>query len=308
MVGTTVKIEQFTFDYLEKVHKDNNLGISPFIYSILKDCSYFSENDALDKKQVTLYFTDEQLNILKTKQEELGYENNFSRFVRYALFEHFMKEHDVMVKMYKQINTNSFEQLLEKCKNKLISGKYTSYDTDLLRNNEKYEDKISEYSFNKFINDISFSFDFLEYDMLSFLEKYFENSCAYSKLVGLSTNQIANNMFLELENGETLEPFTEYENIVPNVDSFYYLYIYYAFVIDSNENLDLETIFNETDKHITSLLEKYTFEQVLKYSKERYNIEDVNTIFDEKCLERFKLNELINFDEVIESNETNELE
>lgn len=321
MANTTVKIEQYIFDCIKKEHEANNINITDSIYDILKDCSYYSENDVLVKKQITLYFTDEQLDILRMKQEELGYENNFTKFVRYALFEYFMSLNNVVIpnKFFGEpIDIDKLEQLLEKCKNVLINGEYTAYDLDLLRNNEKYKGKISFIEFDKFTRDCLFSFDFLEYDMLSFLEEKFKDDCKYSKLVGLSTNQNISEAFITEENEETLEPFVDYDNIVPDTDSFYYLYLYYIFVLnfedldeESDEYLDIDDIFDETDDHITSLLERYTFEKILRYNKDRHNIEDLNIIFDEECLERLKSNELINFDdvesdEVIESDETDE--
>lgn len=304
MISNTVKIEQYILDYLEKIYAVSATNKNNTIYDILKNCSYYSKNDVLDKRQATLYFSDEQLEILKNKQKELGYEDNFSRFVRYALFDFFMNEHDIKIDnefFGELIAVNEFKQLCEEYKNELIHGKYTSYDLDLLRNNEKY--KISIYAFNERINEVPFNTDFIEYDMLSFLNDEFEKKKTYSELVGLSTERYTCNVFLETEDGEKLESFIDYDNIVPNIDTFYYLFLYYAFVINPDD-FDIDEIFDETDEHIEFLLEKYTFEKILKYNKQQFNIEDINIIFDEECLEYLKLNELINLDETVKSNKS----
>lgn len=305
MSGNNVKIEKFVLNFVKEINS-NNIKIHECIYDILKSCSYYSENDILNKEMIKLYFTDEQLNVIKEKQKKLGYGDNFSRFVRYALFEYYTQKNNIKIedKFFGElINLDKFKQLSKKCKNELINGEYTSYDIDLLRNNEKYEGKISINKLNILLKDEPYNLDFLECDILSFLVKNFEKGKIYSDLMGLSTNQTLSKTFITKENEENLEPFTDYENIVPDTNTVYYLYIYYAFVVDSNEKLDLETVFDETDEHITFLLEKYTFEKILKYNKDKYNITDINMIFDEKCLEYLKSNKLINFDEVIESDE-----
>ena len=300
-------------DYFKFV-SNTDIDKRDYLYNVLKNYSCHSKSYILDKEMIKLYFTDEQLDVLKTEQKELGYEDNFSRFVRYALFNYFIIKNDVVLinkPFGKLINTKKFDQLSEKYENELLNCEYTSYDLDLLRNNEKYESKISFDEFDKYKNDVSFNFDFLEYDMLSFLEEKFKNGCKYSKLVGLSTEQNVSEAFTIVDGIEKLKPFVDYNNIVPDTDSFYYLYIYCVFNLnfrdlneDSDDYLDIDEIFDETNEHIYSLLEKYTFERVLKHYREAYNIIDVNIIFDEGCLESLKTNETIDFDIIIESNET----
>ena len=308
MANNTVKIEQFIFDYFENNYKDSYKNISNFIFAILKDCSFYSENNTFDRKQITLYFTDAQLAILKEKQKNLGYEDNFTRFVRYGLFNEFMQQHNVSIQnefFGKQINCNKFKLLLERCKDELINGQYTSYDLNLLRDNKEYEGKVALYQFNKALENENYSFDFIECDMLAFLANKFFNGAIYSELVDSSTKQEISNAFLELENDEILEPFIDYDNIVPDTNSFYYLYLYYAFILDPDE-LDIDTIFDETDEHINSLLEKYTFEKILKYNKQKYNIENINMIFNQECIDYLLANEIMIIED-IESIESTEI-
>lgn len=303
MVGINVKIDKFIFDYFEYINRGNDANRTNQVYDILADCSYNSENNIFDKKMIALYFTDEQLLVIKAKQKELGYKDNFSRFVRYALFDEFMKKHNIVLVNVKLINYNSFNLLLDRCKNELLQGDYTSYDLDLLRNNKKYENDISIYILDNFREEQPFNFDFLEYDMLSFVVSKASEGKTYSELEGLSTRQISNDNFLEMEDGKTLEPFIDYDNVVPDTDSFYYLFLYYAFIIDPGE-LDIDEIFNESDEHIELLLKKYTFEKILKYYKQKYDITDIDKIFDKKCIESLKSDSIIELEKITELNET----
>jgi len=314
MVGNNVKIENFIFDFLKQNSNSNDIKIHKYIYDILINCSYYSKNDILDRKMFTLYFTDEQLENLKIKQKKLGYEDNFSRFVRYAFFDFYMKEHNVFVpnKFFgERIDFDKFKELMEKCKNELMNGEFTSYDLDLLRDNEEYKDLISLYNFGITTEKIDFCLDFLEYDMLIFLQGNFEEGEIYSDLIGMSTAQHACCDFVMTENGEELDCFFDYDNIVPDTNSFYYLYLYYAFVLDSG-GLDIDKIFDETEEHVDKLLEKYTFKKIIKYQSLKYNIKNINMIFDQDCLDNLKLNELIdlneNLDEGLENDDLVEID
>lgn len=302
MTGNNVKIEKFVLDYFGQVNNNSNIKKQEHIYNILMNCSYYSENNILDKEMVKFYFTDEQLLLIKAKQKELGYENNLSRFVRYALFDFYMKEHNMTLpnKFFgKLIDINKFELLCDKCKDELINGEYTAYDLDLLRDNKKYEDKISISEFNKRITDAPIRCDFLEMDMLIFLNVCFNEEKIYSDLIGLSTEQFLCEEFIKTKEGNDLEPFTDYNNIVPNIDSFYYLFLYYAFVIDPEE-LDIDEIFDETNEHIDSLLKKYSFSKIVKYFKEKYNIVNTYHIFDEECIRNLLSDNTITSDDIVE--------
>jgi len=286
LVGTNVKIEKFVLDYFKQVNYGSDIKKNEHIYDILMACSYTSDNNILDKEMLTLYFKDKQLSLIKEKQKKLGYEGNFNRFVRYALFDFFMVKHNMTLsnKFFdKLIDYDKFNLLLEKCKNELINGEYTSYDIDLLRNNKKYEEFFNEDELNDVKEEIDFNLDYLEHDMLTFLACEFIQENKYSELIGLATD------------GEDLE------NIVPDVNTFYYLFLYYAFMLD-HEDLDIDEIFDETDEHIDSLLEKYTFEKIIKHNKNK-GVVDINEIFDEECLLYLKSNELIDFDEYLKLDE-----
>ena len=314
MTGNSVKIEKFVFGYFEQANNNSNIKKQEQIFDILMNCSYYSGNNILDKEMFTLYFTDEQLLLVKAKQKELGYEDNLSRFVRYALFDFYMKEHNMTLpnKFFgKLINFDKFELLCNKCKDKLINGEYTSYNLDLLRDNKKYEDKISISEFNKRIVDAPIKCDFLEMDMLIFLNANFGEGKLYSEMIDLSTEQHLSNNFTEIDNEEDLKPFTDYDNIVPNMDSFYYLFLYWAFVTDPEE-LDINEIFDETDEHIDLLLKKYSFSKIVKHFKEKYNMINTYDIFDKECIENLLSDNIITSDniieieDVIESDETTE--
>lgn len=312
MVINSAKLEKFIFEHLEYKSKDSNINKTNYIFDVLMNSFHNSESNILDKKEIKLYFTDEQLDSLKVKQKELGYEDNFSRFVRYTMFDDFLKQHNIEVIDKKflgeLINNDKFNLLLDKCKHELLHGEYTSYDLDLLRNNKKYEGKISFRVFNDFTEEEPFNIDFLECDMLIFLQSSFEKGKLYSELEGLSTEQTASNFFTEMEDGETLEPFTDYDNIVPNTDSFYYLLVYYVFteLTEDFEDSDIAEIFDETEEHINFLLEKYTFEKIIKYYKQKYNIMNIDKIFDEQCIENLKSNNLIEFNEIVEPSDIND--
>ena len=309
MTGNSVKIEKFVLDHCGQVN-DSNIKKQEQIYNILANCSYYSENNILDKEMFTLYFTDKQLSTVKEKQKELGYENNLSRFVRYALFDFYMKEHNMTLpnKFFGElIDINKFELLCGKCKDELISGEYTSYDLDLLRDNKKYEDKISISEFNKRIIDTPISCDFLEMDMLIFLNDNFNEGKLYSEMINLSTEQHLSNNFTEIDNEKDLEPFIDYDNIVPNIESFYYLFLYYAFVIDSGE-LDINEIFDETDEHIDLILKKYSFSKIVKYFKEKYNIINTYDIFHKECIETLLSNNVIASNDIVEAEDVIESE
>ena len=302
MTGNNVKIEKFVLDYFGQVNNNSNIKKQEHIYNILMNCSYYSENNILDKEMVKFYFTDEQLLLIKAKQKELGYENNLSRFVRYALFDFYMKEHNMTLpnKFFgERINISKFELLCGKCKDELISGEYTSYDLNLLRDNKKYEDKISISEFNKRIIDTPISCDFLEMDMLIFLNACFNEGRIYSDLVGLSTKQFLGEEFIETKEGNDLEPFIDYDNIVPNTDSFYYLFLYYAFVRDPEE-LDIDEIFNKTNENTDLLLKKYSFSKIIKHFKEKYNIINTYNIFDKECVKSLLLSNVIITDDIVE--------
>lgn len=288
----SIKIEKFVSDFFERINDSSDDNRTNQVYNILMSCSCVSESNILDKKEAKLYFSDEQLDSVKTKQNELNYGDNFNRFVRYALFDEFMRKHNIVLVNVKLINYNSFNLLLDRCKDGLLQSNYTSYDLNLLRNNKKYENDISVYAFDNFRKEQPFNFDFLEYDMLSFVVSKVSSGKTYSDLEGLSTKQSSNDEFLEMEDGETLEPFTDYDNTVPDTNSFYYLFLYYAFIIDPGE-LDIDEIFNETDEHIELLLKKYTFERILRYYKQKYNITDIDKIFDKKCIENLLSNKII---------------
>jgi len=302
LVGSSVKVDKFIFDYFEQILNSSDINRTNYIYDILTDCSYNSENNVFDKKMITLYFTDEQLDIIRLKQKELGYEDNFSKFIRYALFNVFMKKHGVILIDTKLIDYDKFTLLLDRCKDELINGEYTSYNTGLLRDNKQYEGKILFDSFNNFIKDAVFKLDFLECDMLGFLTGKFEKGKLYSEVEGLSTEQTMSKAFIKTED-EDLEPFTDYDNIVPDTDSSYYLFLYYAFIIDPG-SLDIDEIFDETDEHIELLLKKYTFEKIIKYYEQKYNIIDVDKIFDKKCIKSLKSDNIIELKETTETEET----
>ena len=309
MTGNNVKIDKFVFDFFEDINNNSDMKKTEHIYNILANCSYYSGNNILDKKMFTLYFTDEQLKIIKAKQKELGYEDNLSRFVRYALFDFFMKEHNMTLpnKFFGElINFNKFKLLCNKCKDELINGEYTSYDLDLLRDNKKYEDKISISEFNKRIIDAPIKCDFLEMDMLIFLNANFNEGKLYSEMIDLSTEQHLSNNFTEIDNEEDLEPFTDYDNIVPNIDSSYYLFLYWAFIADPEE-LDINEIFDETDEHIDSLLKKYSFSKIVKHFKEKYNMINTYDIFDEECIKNLLSNDIITSDDIVETEDVIEL-
>ena len=302
MTGNNVKIERFILDYFKYINDNSDMKKHSHIFDILTNCSYYSENNILDKEMVKFYFTNEQLLVIKAKQKELGYEDNLSRFVRYALFESYMKEHNMTLPNQffgKLIDINKFELLCNKCKDELISGEYTSYDLNLLRDNKKYKDKISISEFNKRIIDAPISCDFLEMDMLIFLNANFGEGKLYSEMINLSTEQHISNNFTEVDNEEDFEPFTDYDNIVPNIDSFYYLFLYYAFVIDPEE-LDINEVFDETNEHIDSLLKKYSFSKIIKHFKEKYNIINTYDIFNEECIKNLLLDNIITSDDIVE--------
>ena len=310
MTGNNVKIEKFVLDYFECINKDSDKKKYDHIYDILVNCSYYSENNMLDKEMVKFYFTDEQLFTIKAKQKELGYEDNLSRFVRYSLFDFYMKEHNMTLpnKFFGElINFDKFELLCDKCKDELINGEYTSYDLDLLRDNKKYEDKISVSEFNKRIIDAPIKCDFLEMDMLIFLNANFGEGKLYSEMIDLSTEQHLSNNFTEIDNKEDLEPFIDYDNIVPNTDSFYYLFLYYAFVIDPEE-LDIDEIFDKTNEHIDLLLKKYSFSKIVKYFKEKYNIINTYDIFHKECIETLLSNNVIASNDIVEAEDVIESE
>ena len=303
MTGNNVKIDKFVFDFFEDINNNSGMKKTEQIFDILMSCSYYSENNILDKEMFTLYFTDEQLLLVKAKQKELGYEDNLSRFVRYALLDFFMKKHDIPLvnKFFGElICLDKFELLCDKCKDELICGRYTSYDLDLLRNNKKYENKISINIFNEYIKNVPFKCDFLELDMLIFLDANFSKGKLYSEMIDLSTEQHLSNGFIKVDNEEDLEPFTDYDNIVPNTDSFYYLFLYWAFVADPEE-LDINEIFDETDEHIDLLLKKYSFSKIIKYFKEKYNIINTYNIFDKECIENLLLDNIITSDDIIKT-------
>lgn len=291
MVGTDIKLQKFILDSIECDNKDSDVNKTDYIYNILISCSYNFEKDISDKKQITLYFTEEQLEKLKLKQEELNYDN-FSLFVRLGLFNHFIINNNIVLAM-KLIDCDKFKLLLNRCKNELINGKYTSYNLDLLRDNEIYKDKISLYSFNKEIKENNLNLDFMEYDMLFFIQDNFIEGKTYSELIGLSTNQSVSESFIEMEDGEQLESFIDYDNIVPDTNNNYYLWLYYIFNVVDEDN-DFSELFNETDEHIEFLLNKYTIEKIIKYYKEKYDIIDVKEIFDKQCLKYLKSNNVIN--------------
>ena len=293
LIDSSIKIEKFIVDFIDYVTKNSSISKGNYIYNILINYSRNSENNIFDKKMVKLYFANEQFDEVKLNQKRLGYENNFSRFVRCALFDNFMEEHKVI--FIELIDYDKFSLLLDRCKYELLQGNYTSYDLDLLRDNKKYENNISVYAFDNFRKEQPFNFDFLEYDMLSFVVSKVSSGKTYSELEGLSTKQSSNDEFLEMEDEEVLEPFTDYDNIVPDTDSFYYLFLYYAFIIDPGE-LDIDEIFNETDEHIELLLKKYTFEKIIRYYKQKYNITDIDKIFDKKCIESLRSDSVIEFD------------
>ena len=309
LTGNNVKIDKFVFDYFEQINKISDMKKTEQIFDILMNCSYYSKNNILDKEMFTLYFTNEQLSLVKAKQKELGYENNLSRFVRYALFDFYMKEYNMTLpnKFFGElIDINKFKLLCDKCKDELISGEYTSYDLDLLRDNKKYEDKISISEFNKRLIDTPINCDFLEMDMLIFLNDNFNEGKLYSKMINLSTEQHLSNNFTEIDNEKDLEPFIDYDNIVPNIESFYYLFLYYAFVIDSGE-LDINEIFDETDEHIDLLLKKYSFSKIVKHFKEKYNMINTYDIFDKECVDTLLSNNVIMPNDIVEAEDVIEL-
>ena len=302
MTGNNVKIEKFIFDYFEHINDNSDMKKHSHIFDILMNSSYNSKHNILDKEMITLYFTNEQLLTIKAKQKELGYEDNFSRFVRYALFDFFINKQNIVLHndfLIKLIDYDKFKLLICKCKNELINGKYTSYDLDLLRNNKKYEDKISFFNFNNTTKEMDFNIDFLEYDMLAFVQCNFEKGRLYSELIGLSTEQYTSDDFIETKNNDYLESFIDYSNIVPNTDSFYYLFLYYAFVIDPGR-FDINEIFDETKEHIDLLLKKYSFNKIIKYYKQKYNIINTYDIFDKKCIETLLSDNVITSDDIIE--------
>ena len=302
MTGNNVKVEKFIFDYFEYINDNSNMKKHSHIFDILMNSSYNSKHNILDKEMITLYFTDEQLVEIKAKQKELGYENNLSRFARYALFNFFINEHNIVLHndfLIKPIDYDKFNLLINKCKDELINGEYTSYNLDLLRNNKKYEDKISFFNFNNTTKKMDFNIDFLEYDMLAFIQCNFEKGKLYSELVGLSTEQYTSDDFIETKNNDYLESFIDYSNIVPNTDSFYYLFLYYAFVIDPGR-FDINEIFDETDEHIDLLLKKYSFSKIVKYFKEKYNMTNTYDIFDKKCVETLLSDNVIISDNITE--------
>lgn len=311
MAGNNVKIEKFVLDYFKCVNNDSDMNKTDQMYDILMNCFYYSGNNIMDKEMIKFYFTDEQLVAIKTKQKELGYEDNLSRFIRYVLFDFYMKKHEVMITskglIGKPIDIDKFISLIDKCEEELVNGKYTSYDLDLLRNNEKYKDDISFYTFENKICEVDFNVDFLEYDMLTFIRDSFLDNKVYFELVGLSTEQYASKDFLEIENGNNLKPFIDYDNIVPNIDSFYYLFLYKAFSINPGD-LNIDKIFDETEEHINFLLEKYTFVKIIKYYKQRYDIVDFNKIFDKECIESLLSDNIITIEDIIKSDETTELD
>ena len=305
MTGNSVKIEKFVLDFFEQVNNSSDIKKHDHIYNILANCSYSSENNILDKEISTLYFTTEQLSLIKTKQKELGYDDNLSRFVRYALFEFYMEEHGMTLsnKFFGElISCDKFKLLMNKCMNGLMEGKYTSYNLDLLRDNKKYEGKISYNYFNNKTEEVKFNLDFIEYDMLIFLGERFEEGKSYSEIVNLSTEQVASESFLEIKDGNNLEPFIDYDNIVPDTDSFYYLFLYSAFIVDPGD-LDIDEIFNETEEHIDLLLKKYVFSKITKHFREKYNMISTYDIFDKECVENLLSNNIIILDDIIESND-----
>ena len=309
MTGNNVKVEKFIFDYFEYINDSNDMKKHSHIFDILMNSSYNSKHNILDKEMITLYFTDEQLDMIKEKQKELGYKDNLSRFVRYTLFDFFINKQNIVLHndfLIKLINYDKFNLLICKCKNELINGKYTSYDLDLLRNNKKYEDKISFFNFNNTIKEMDFNIDFLEYDMLAFVQYNFEKGRLYSELIGLSTEQYTSDDFIETKNNDYLESFIDYSNIVPNTNSFYYLFLYYAFVIDPGR-FDIDEIFDETDEHIDLLLKKYSFNKVTKYFKEKYNVINTYDIFDKECIETLLSDNVITTDDIIKTEDIIEL-
>jgi hypothetical protein len=330
LTGNNVKIDKFAFDYFKSINKISGMKKTEQIFDILANCSYYSRNNILDKEIFTLYFTDEQLLVIEAKQKELGYENNLSRFVRYALFDFYMKEHNIALPNQffgKLISLGKFKLLCDKCEDEMSRDKYTSYDPDLLKNNEKYEGKISLDEFDEGIEDYPFNIDFIEYDMYVFIVTNFMHDIPYSKLVGLSTEQEASDHCTTMKSGEELKPFTDYDNIVPDTDSLYYLFIY-CFIEkmqedigeDEEDYIDIDTLFNETEEHIDLLLKKYSFNKIVKHFKEKYNIINTYDIFDKECIETLlsdnvitsddivEIEDVIESDDIIESNTTVELD
>ena len=317
MTGNNVKIDKFVFDYFEQSSKVSDMKKTEQIFNILMNCSYYSGNNILDKEMFTLYFNNEQLLSVKAKQKELGYENNLSRFVRYALFESYMKEHNMTLPNQffgELINFDKFELLYDKCEDEMSRDKYTSYDPDLLKNNEKYEGKISLDEFDEGIENYPFNIDFIEYDMFVFIHANFANDIPYSELIGLSTKQEASDHCLNMESGEVLEPFTDYDNIVPDKDSFYYLFIY-CFTKKMNEDadkdteysVDIDVLFDETEEHIDLLLKKYSFSKIIRHFKEKYNMINTYDIFDKECIKTLLSDNVITSNDIVEVEDVIEL-
>jgi len=291
----SIKIDGFIIDFLNSIITQKESKTN-FIFNVLNLSRLKNDNRIERKKLLNLYFDEKQLEDIEKKMEALGYDNT-NKFVRRILLDYFLSNYKPPKKLeskVKLIDIKKFGRLVEKCKDKLMSGKYTSYDISKLRDNEDFKDKInikmilgdSELMYEKH----KIRLDFIEYDMLSFINEQFRIKKAevYDDLISQSTNHYSSSSFSKDE------PFVDYENYVPDINTIYYLYMYYAFtetnVFDHRSMINIK--FSTNNEHAGRLLEKYTFENIINHFDDK-NVIDIKNIFAEDLIDKLKENEFI---------------
>jgi len=292
----SIKVDAFIINYFNTIITQKERK-TDFIINILNLSRLNNDNRIERKKVLTLYPDEKQLVDIEKRMESLGYDD-INKFIRRVLLDYFLSNYKPIKKLVpkgKLIDINKFERLTKKCKDKLLRGDYTSYDITKLRDNEDFKDKINT---KMILGDSELMYkshkirlDFIEYDMLSFINEQFRIKKAkiYDDLINQSTEHSSSSVFSKDE------PFVDYESYAPDINSIFYLYIYYSF-IETNvfDHRSISNIrFSTNNEHAEKLLEKYTFENIINYFADK-NIVDFKNIFTEDLIDKLKENEFVN--------------